>query len=239
MYFISISFDNGFLLSIIAINLTLIGLTSLAETRRVLGVDYGKFLINQAYVFWRIKFKHFIISFATINILSAVSLLFTHHKVVLLFTSSFLLISMILLLIYFISSILFVNNNVSEQIYLYTLSNLYTSINATNREHSYFDTVLDVSDGAPTKKKVVSDAYNYFNIDNFELCISAVLDYIDHNHYKPIDEIHKLIEKLVSKKTIIERDEKVEIFHGLLEGLYDTEPKFSRNLNKEYFKNIK
>ena len=37
--------DNNTMLAIVAINMTITGLTSLAETKIIIGVDYGKLLV--------------------------------------------------------------------------------------------------------------------------------------------------------------------------------------------------
>lgn len=39
--------DNSLILAIIAINMTIIGLTSLADAKTVIGVNYGDFLIRK------------------------------------------------------------------------------------------------------------------------------------------------------------------------------------------------
>jgi hypothetical protein len=51
---------------------------------------------------------------------------------------------------------------------------MYTSLNIRNqsgmkRPHSYFDTKLDISDGSPTKKRIVSSVYRYFDEDSHEV----------------------------------------------------------------------
>ena len=38
--------DSNILLTMISINMTIIGLTSLAEKKTIIGVDYGKYLIT-------------------------------------------------------------------------------------------------------------------------------------------------------------------------------------------------
>ena len=101
-------FDTGVLLSIIAINLTLIGLTSLAETRKVIGVDYGKFLITKAVICGGIKYKHFLVFFTMLNIFATLSLFWIKKYILLLeIVSISLVVLLCLLLIYFMSSISF------------------------------------------------------------------------------------------------------------------------------------
>lgn len=54
----SIIFDNGLIISIIAINMTVIGLTSLAEMKNIIGIDYGKFLLRKYKIFGFIRVYH-------------------------------------------------------------------------------------------------------------------------------------------------------------------------------------
>ncbi|PHS30041.1 MAG: hypothetical protein COA82_11835 [Alkaliphilus sp.] len=56
----------------IAINMTVIGLTALAETKTIIGIDYGKFLVGRYKLFAFFRMYHLLILFAVIN---AVSLL--------------------------------------------------------------------------------------------------------------------------------------------------------------------
>ncbi|MFJ8246318.1 hypothetical protein [Peribacillus asahii] len=41
-----IGYDSSLIMAMIAINMTIIGLTSLAEFKKVIGIDYGSFLIK-------------------------------------------------------------------------------------------------------------------------------------------------------------------------------------------------
>ena len=158
--------DKALIVALIAINLTLLGLTTLAEAKKVLGVDYGKFLINKATLFLRVKYKHVIAIFTGINIIGVIAIFYTHIEIVLIITSVLISLSTILLLIYFVSSVLYINKRVRREIYLYTLSGLYSS-KFDELDTNSLDYLLDINPGSQTDKTVVSDVYNYFNEDSF------------------------------------------------------------------------
>ncbi|HKM29272.1 MAG TPA: hypothetical protein VJZ51_00760 [Bacilli bacterium] len=177
-FFEGLEFNNSILISIIAINLTLIGLTSLAESKKVMGIDYGKFLVNEFVIFLpfniKLKLKHWLGFFILVNGLAIMSLFFTKYIYVVIVLSFVLSFCLITLLAYFFFFILQVNRKVKKQIYIKTFSSMYTSLNEKNkkgekRSHSYFDTKLDISDGAPTKKRIVSSVYRYFDEDSHEV----------------------------------------------------------------------
>ena len=56
--------DGAIWLALITINMTIIGLTSLAETKRVIGVDYGKFLIRKYGVGGCVRIYYLLVVFA-------------------------------------------------------------------------------------------------------------------------------------------------------------------------------
>jgi hypothetical protein len=53
--FQKIIFDTATLIAIIAINMTVIGLTSLAETKKIIGVDYGRFLVKKYRILGQVR----------------------------------------------------------------------------------------------------------------------------------------------------------------------------------------
>lgn len=59
-------------LGIVALNMTVIGLTSLAEKRLVIGVEYGKYLIDKFRLYNVVRLYHLMVVFAIVNALSLV-----------------------------------------------------------------------------------------------------------------------------------------------------------------------
>lgn len=226
-FFEGLKFDNSILISIIAINLTLIGLTSLAETKKVMGIDYGRFLINE-YVFFlpfriTVKLKYWLGFFIMVNGMAVVSLFFTKYMIVVIFLSFILSFCLVTLLAYFFFFIIQVNPNIRKQIYIKTFSVMYTSLNPRNKEgvkrpHSYFDSKLDISDGSPTKKRIVSSVYKYFDEDSHE--VQKVFEdvfSINSVIYKPEGKNNRrAINYFVKKYNQNETKRKDEISHSMI-----------------------
>ncbi|MDD5293690.1 MAG: hypothetical protein PHW40_05210 [Candidatus Izemoplasmatales bacterium] len=169
-----VQFDNSILISMIAINLTLIGLTSLAETKKVLGIDYGKFLINRYRLFSsKMKLKYWLLSFLLINGIATICLAWNDVMWVSTIISISLSLCIVTLLLYFFFFILTVNRNVKHQIFIDVFSCLYTSINVDKngrkREHSHFDKMLDINDGMPTPKQFKENVVRYFDEDSIDV----------------------------------------------------------------------
>lgn len=177
--YMSLIFDTQILVALIAINLTLIALTSLAESKKVIGIEYGKYLVNE-YTFFTpswlpmisIRLKQLLFLFMVLNGVALAVLYLTQNSIALKIVSTSLVFCLLALLFYFFSYILTVNKNVKKQIYWSTLSCMYTSINeidlesGTKRGHSFFDTKLDICDGSPTKRKVHASVFKYFDEDS-------------------------------------------------------------------------
>ena len=96
--------DNGIVMAIIAINMTVIGLTSLADTKSVIGVDYGKFLVTK-YKLLGIRMYYWLISFALINIFT-LFIMFTQKPVVRIISFFFILLSLVFAIFYSLDSFL-------------------------------------------------------------------------------------------------------------------------------------
>lgn len=162
---LKIQSDNSLILAIIAINMTVIGLTSLAESKSIIGIDYGKFLIKKYKVFGLVKIYYLLIIFAAVNIVAVLSLFFYNSKVI---TVVFivLVLSLIFGIYYFFAYILVANKLVSKQIYIQELLGLYyDSDNETTFE---VDKLVKMSNGSRTNKKIAGDIINYFNTFNGE-----------------------------------------------------------------------
>ena len=75
-----LEFDSSILLTMISINMTIIGLTSLAEKKTIIGVDYGKYLINKYKLLHCIPLYVLIILFAVINTIALFTLYWTNSR---------------------------------------------------------------------------------------------------------------------------------------------------------------
>lgn len=158
-----IVFDNSIWLAIIAINMTIIGLTSLAESKTIIGVDYGKFLIKKYKVFGCIRMYYLLIMFALINIFSLI-LMFNSIYQVRVLNFIILMISLIFAIYYFFGFILIENHGIKLQILKDELLGMYyDSDNITNFEA---DILAGMSTGWRTDKRISSNVICYFNTFN-------------------------------------------------------------------------
>lgn len=152
--------DNSLIMAIIAINMTIIGLTSLAESKSILGIDYGKFLLRKYKVFNYIRIYQLLIGFAIINV-SSLFLMFvkvTEFRIANLFV---LVLSLVFAIFYFFNYIIIENKGVRKQILEQELLGLYyDSNNETNFE---VDLLVEMNNGSRTHNKLSGNIITYFN----------------------------------------------------------------------------
>lgn len=181
--------DGSLWLAIIAINMTIIGLTSLAETKNIIGVDYGKYLIKFYKILGIIRMYYLLVLFAMINIISLISM-FTTIQVIRTVNFVILLLSVIFAIYYFFAFILIENPKVKRQIYRSELLGMYyKSNNITNFEA---DKITNINNGWRTEKRLSTNVISYFNLFNRETQIafeeifgpdSIIYDYSNKNTY--------------------------------------------------------
>lgn len=173
LYGIISNFDNSIILAIVAINMTVIGLTSLADTKSVIGIDYGDFLIKKYKIGYKIRMFYLLILFAITNIISLFSIIITNENL-LLINSINLLVSLIFAIYYFFSYILVENDKVKHQIYENELTGLFYKDN--NTDHFEVDMLVKIPAGNKTGKRLSTSVINHFNKDteltlnDFERC---------------------------------------------------------------------
>jgi hypothetical protein len=111
--FTKVIYDSNLIMAIIAINMTVIGLTSLAETKRVIGVDYGKFLVRKYRVFKRVRIYELLIAFAMINV-GSLLLIFIKNQEFRLVSFLLLLTTLMFAIYYFFAYIIAENGRVRK-----------------------------------------------------------------------------------------------------------------------------
>lgn len=158
-YLEMVQFDNSLIMAIIAINMTVIGLTSLADKKTVIGVDYGEFLIKK-FKYLNIRMYYWLIVFALINIISLFTMLISEPKIRLI-NFIILIFSVIFAIVYFFGFILIENKWVIRQIYISEILGMYCDDN--NKEHFYIDTMVKMNSGNRTTKRISTNVVNYFN----------------------------------------------------------------------------
>lgn len=157
--------DGNIWLALIAINMTIIGLTSLAETKRIIGIDYGKFLIRSYVVFGPVQMYHLLIVFAIVNAFSLFSM-FVQIPWVRVVNFAILVMSLVFAIYYFFRYILVENDDVREQIYKHELLGLYyKSPDETTLE---CDLLARIKPGWRSSKMLSTNVIEYFNSFNTE-----------------------------------------------------------------------
>ena len=158
-------FDNSLIIAIIAINMTIIGLTSLAETKRIIGVDYGKFLVKKYRIFNKVRIYELLIVFAIVN-MTSLFLMFLQYYEFRIINFLLLMVSLIFAIYYFFAYIISENRLVKKQIYEDELLGLYYEND--NYHHQEADVLTEMSGGSRTSRKLSTNVIGYFNTYNSE-----------------------------------------------------------------------
>ena len=160
-----IIYDSSLIMAIIAINMTIIGLTSLADFKKVIGIDYGSFLIKKFKLFTSFKIYHALVVFAIINV-SSLFFMFINQPIFRLTNFLLLVLSLIFAIYYFFSFIIVENKTVKRQIYQTELEGLYYKSN--NEDHHEADVLTRMNAGSSNHNKVSSNLIDYFNTYNHD-----------------------------------------------------------------------
>lgn len=153
-------------LGIVALNMTVIGLTSLAEKRLVIGVEYGKYLIDKYRIRNTIRLYHLIVAFAIINALSLVFMWWDAFPILQIIIFSLLILSTWGMIYYFLEYIFRVNKKVEGEIYKNEILGMY--INSPKPCNFEADRIVGIKPGDRTAKKITSNVQSYFNEFNDE-----------------------------------------------------------------------
>lgn len=152
-------YDNGLLMAIIAIDMSIIGLTSLADQKCVIGIDYGKFLITK-FKLGGIRMYYWILYFALINIAS-LFLMFVEQPIIRVVNFILLIISLVFAIFYFFGFIIIENRWVQEKIYMSELLGLY--FDDANKKHMEIDRLVSMNPGNRSNKRISTNVIAYFN----------------------------------------------------------------------------
>lgn len=152
--------DSNILLTMISINMTIIGLTSLAEKKTIIGVDYGKYLINNYKLFHVVPLYLLLILFAVINTAALFTLYWTDTQFC---CTVFIGVTICLsfAIYYFFGFILRENPSVKRQLYENEFIGLYYKDNTPPGAEC--DKVVKMNNGYRTSKRLSSDVVTYFD----------------------------------------------------------------------------
>ncbi|WP_117168501.1 hypothetical protein [Paraliobacillus sediminis] len=153
-------FDTNLIIAIIAINMTVIGLTSLAEMKNVVGIDYGRFLLRKYKIWGWIRVYYLLILFALINI-SSLFLIVVSNPTFRLIHFWVLIVSLIFAIYYFFTYIIVESRNVTKQIYEQEILGHY--YNSSEPTTYCPDIKAQVNNGSRTSKKMSGNLIHYFN----------------------------------------------------------------------------
>jgi len=140
--------------------MTIIGLTSIAESKSVIGADYSDFLIKKYRILKFIRIYHLLIAFALVNILSLITMSF-NNVIIQSVTLVLVLFSSILAMIYFFAFILVTNHSVEKAIYIDSLSMCYEENESPIKFEP--DRIAQMNTGESTDKQIPSYVFTYFN----------------------------------------------------------------------------
>jgi len=174
-----IIFNAELIISIIGINITVIGLTSLADMKNVIGIDYGKFLLRKYKIFGSIRVYYLLILFGIINVFS-LFLIFVQDPLFRLVHFLILLVSLIFAIYYFFAYIIIESNRVKKQIYELELLGLYySSADVTTFEA---DIKTKVPNGSRTTKRMSGNIIEYFSLYTIVIHMKRLLKCLVQNH---------------------------------------------------------
>lgn len=152
--------DSNILLTMISINMTIIGLTSLAERKTIIGVDYGKYLINHFKLFRIVPMYVLLIAFAVVNVLALFTLYLTDLDLRLTIFIG-LTICLSFAIYYFFGFIIRENRSVKAQIIENEFIGLYYADDTPPGAEC--DRIVGMNNGFRTTKRVSTDVVAYFN----------------------------------------------------------------------------
>lgn len=152
--------DSNILLTMISINMTIIGLTSLAEKKTIIGVDYGKYLISKYKLFHVVPLYVLLIIFAVINTAALFTLYWTDSQ----FCRSIFIgvtICLSFAIYYFFGFILRENPAVKRQLYENEFIGMYYKNDTPPGAEC--DRLVKMNNGYRTSKRLSSDVVTYFD----------------------------------------------------------------------------
>lgn len=147
--------------ALIGLNITVVGLTSLAEKRTVIGVDYGRYLIDNYKIFGLFRVYQFLVAVALINALSLVVMLHFFSPVFDIIVFALLILSSWFVLTYLFFYVLRVHPRVKREIYKKQILGLY--IKSDTECDFKGDRVVGMPHGDRTPKKISSNVQSFFN----------------------------------------------------------------------------
>ena len=149
-------------IALIAFNVTVVGLSSLAEKRTVIGIEYGRYLLDKYKLLGVFRVYHILVAVALVNAAALVVMLgWIDCQIVTTVVFLLLILSSWFVLFYLFGYVLRVHPRVKRSIYRQQLLGLYYK--SDTKCDFEGDVVIGMPNGDRTSKKITSDVQHFFN----------------------------------------------------------------------------
>ena len=148
-------------MALVALNLTIVGLSSLAEKRSVIGIEYGRYLLDRYKIYGFIRLFHMLVFVAVVDAISIVSIWISFIPMVSAIVFALLSISTCIVIFFLFAYVLRVHDGVKMQIYKSEILGLYN--NNGKPCNFYGDVLVGMRNGDRTSKKLSSNVLRFFD----------------------------------------------------------------------------
>ncbi len=150
-------------IALIALNMTVLGLSSMAEKRSVAGVEYMRYMLDKYKLFGVIRMYYLLLVVAVVDVLAFIAMWIPQMPLVSYVVFGLLSFSTCIVIYFLFWYVLRVHKDVKNQIYKDELQGLYIK---SNKECNFDgDRLVNMKTGDRTPKKLSSNLLHYF--DNY------------------------------------------------------------------------
>ena len=156
------SFDDITIwIALIALNMTVLGLSSMAEKRSVAGVEYGRYMLDKYKVFGIVRIYYLLLGIAVADVLAFIAMWIPQNPCLSHAVFGLLCLSTCIVIYFLFWYVLRVHKGVKKQIYKDELQGLYID---SDKECDFeADRLVKIKNGDRTPKKLSSNLLQYFN----------------------------------------------------------------------------
>lgn len=148
-------------IALIGLNMTVLGLSSMAEKRSVAGVEYGRYMLDKYKVFGIVRIYNLLLSVAVVDVLAFIAMWIPENIYLSCLVFGLLCLSTCIVIYFLFWYVLRVHKGVKKQIYKDELQGLYIE---SNKECDFeADRLVKMKSGDRTPKKLSSNLLHYFD----------------------------------------------------------------------------
>ena len=147
--------------AMVALNLTIVGLSSLAEKRCVIGLEYGRYLLDKYKICGLVRLYYLLVFVAVVDVVSIVAIWVSFIPVVTIAIFGLLSFSTGIVIFFLFAYVLRVHDGVKRQIYKDEVQGLYNNNNKAC--NFYGDILVGMRNGDRTSKKLSSNVLRFFD----------------------------------------------------------------------------